>query len=373
MTAPPPTVRLELRVTGKSPEEAFDLLVAGLELGLPRSGIRFESGPKGRLFETYPNGTEKEFARVEVWEPGRRIAFAWHPTDWDPDTPAVSVEYRFEKVEGGTIVRIDYSGLDQAAPIRSPDEQVGWFTSELLQPLIRATTPRGLGDWWTDRSVRRPTGEKARATYADPIYHRPNFLIILERLHLTADDRLLEVGCGGGAFLHDALASGCAAWAVDHSPEMVRLAQEQNRAAIDAGRLEVREADAHHLPFPDALCTCAVSTGAFGFFERPVDVLAEIRRVLCPGGRLVLFSSSKEMKGTPAAPEPFASRIHFYEDDELVNFARAAGLEDVRVDRPEFGRYARAAGLSEEIVAFFETGPRAGQILQARRSSFAPT
>jgi len=74
-----------------------------------------------------------------------------------------------------------------------------------------------LGDWITDRRARRPSGPKARVVYRDPLYHRPNLKAILNVLRLTPDDYLLEVGCGGGAFLADALKSGCKAAAVDHS------------------------------------------------------------------------------------------------------------------------------------------------------------
>lgn len=368
MSSTVPTLKVELLVSDEGPEKAFDRLVGELELTLPRSGLRLEPGPGGRMLETRAEGGEREFARVEAWERGRRIAFAWHPSDWAPDAPAVPVVFRFDPVGGGTRISVEYGDWGPASPLEKADERTGWFASEVIRPLVHATAPRGLGDWLTDRKVRRPTGEGSRATYADPLYHRPNFLVLLERLHLSAEDSLLEVGCGGGAFLHDALKSGCRAWAVDHSPDMVRVAREQNRRSIEEGRLEVREADAHHLPFPDALCSCAVSTGAFGFFAHPEVALAEILRVLRPGGRLVLFSSSKEMKGTPAAPEPYASRIRFYEDQELVDLTRAAGFVDVSIDRPDFGPYARKAGLPDEAVAFFESGPRAGQVLEARRS-----
>jgi hypothetical protein len=37
------------------------------------------------------------------------------------------------------------------------------------------------------------------------------------------------------------------------------------------------------------------------------------------------------LRGTPAAPEPLASRAHFYEDDDLAALARRAGLSDVHV------------------------------------------
>jgi ubiquinone/menaquinone biosynthesis C-methylase UbiE len=136
------------------------------------------------------------------------------------------------------------------------------------------------------------------------LYHRPNFKAILAVLGLRPDDNLLEVGCGGGAFLQDALKSGCKAAAIDHSSDMVRVAREVNHAAIQQNRLEIREADASSLPYPDGIFSGAVMTGVFGFITNPLQALSEIRRVLAPGGRLVLFTGSKELRGTPAAPEP---------------------------------------------------------------------
>ena len=50
-------------------------------------------------------------------------------------------------------------------------------------------------------------------------------------------------------------------------------------------------------------------------------------------GRIVVFTTSPELKGTPAAPYPLATRGHFYEDHELVGHARAAGFGDVDVRR----------------------------------------
>jgi SAM-dependent methyltransferase len=366
MTSTAPTLRLELYVPGVVPEVAFDLLISELGAALGRIGQRLEPGADGQLFERTPTGDEREFARVTAWERGRQIQFDWHPVGPEVAPEAIPVSYRFEKTENGTTIGVEYGPWLPSTPIATGMERVGWFASVLLPGLLQATAPLGFGDWWTDRVARRPSGPSARKTYADPIYHRPNFLLILDRLHLTADDRLLEVGCGGGAFLHDALESGCRAWAIDHSPTMVQLAREQNRAAIEERRATIEEGDAHHLPFPDASCTCAVTTGSFGFWDRPIVGLAEIRRVLAPGGRFVMFSGSKELRGTPAASEPIASRVHWYEDDELVAMAREAGFVAVRVDRPDMVPYARKASLPPDAVAFFDSLPSTGQLLEAR-------
>jgi SAM-dependent methyltransferase len=146
---------------------------------------------------------------------------------------------------------------------------------------------------------------------------------------------------------------------------MVWLACAVNRDAIMEHRLEVREGEADSLPYPDGKFTCAAMTGVFGFLPNPLGALAEIQRVLAVGGRFPLFTGSRELRGTPAAPEPFASRIHFYEDQELEQLARGAGFEEVRVERPNLEQFAREAGVPEEALQLFSE--RAGQLLIARK------
>ncbi len=333
------------------PAVAFDVLAEELAAGLARLGIRFETGPQGRVTE---GGVE--VGRVVAWEPGTLLALEWHPADWQPDE-ATRVEIRFMPAGGGTRVTVEHHGW--GALIDSPGELMGWFAGEVVAPLWRATAPRGLGDWLTDRGARRPSGAQARGTYSDPIYHYPNFRVILNELALRPDDYLLEVGCGGGALLKDALRSGCRAAAVDHSPDMVRQARETNREAIAEGRLEILEANAQRLPFPDEKFTCAAMTAVLGFLSDPVAALAEIRRALRSGGRLVVLGSDPEVKGTMAAPEPMASRLRFYDSDELERLGRGAGFATVRVERRSLEAYARESGVPEAHLALFAgPGPR---------------
>jgi hypothetical protein len=54
-------------------------------------------------------------------------------------------------------------------------------------------------------------------------------------------------------------------------------------------------------------------------------------------GRAVVYTTAPELKGTPAAPYPLATRGHFHEDDELAAHARAAGFRHVEVRRPDEG------------------------------------
>jgi hypothetical protein len=67
-----------------------------------------------------------------------------------------------------------------------------------------------------------------------------------------------------------------------------------------------------------------------------------------------------------AAPEPFASRLRFYDGEELERCGRDAGFETVTVERRSLEQFAREAGVPEEHLSLFEgEGPR---FLLARKS-----
>ncbi len=134
---------------------------------------------------------------------------------------------------------------------------------------------------------------------------------------------------------------------------MVRLAQETNRNEVASGRLTVQQASADSLPFPDGTFTCAAMTGVLGFLPDPIVALKEIRRVLARGGRFVMLGADPELKGTPAAPEPMASRLRFYDNGELEALGRRAGFDEVRVVQRDLEQYAREAGVPEEHLSLF--------------------
>ena len=219
------------------PSAAFEVMVEELSAALVMLGMKLEPGPSGQIVED-----EFQVGNILSWEPGRRVVLKWRAANWKPKE-VTRVELRFEPTENGTRVTLEHEGLSSLLGEES-DELAGWFAREVAAPFLQASAPKRFGDWFTDRRARRPTGAQARATYRDPLHHRPNFKAILRTLSLTREDYLLEVGCGGGALLEEALRSGCKAAAIDHSPDMVNLAREVNQDAIKEGRLEVCEAEA---------------------------------------------------------------------------------------------------------------------------------
>jgi SAM-dependent methyltransferase len=341
------TIRISIGLA-LSPTAAFEILVEELILALAQIGMSLETGANGHI-----TGGEFEVGRVVAWKPGELIRLEWHPTDWRPEE-VTNVEVRFEEVEVGTRVTLEHNGW--GGLIGGPGELAGWFAGSIVAPFMHATAPHGFGNWLTDRRARRPSGIQARDTYRDPLYHYPNFRVILQELALTPTDYLIEVGCGGGAMLSEALKSGCRAAAIDHSLDMVHLARRVNHDAIVEGRLDIRQASADHLPFPDATFTCAAMTGVLGFLPDPVTAFRELRRVLRKGGRLVVLGSDPALRGTPAAPEPMASRLRFYEDDEFQRIAQEAGFTQAQVVRRDLEPFARQVGIPEEHLALF-AGP----------------
>jgi SAM-dependent methyltransferase len=95
---------------------------------------------------------------------------------------------------------------------------------------------------------------------------------------------LLDAGCGTGGFLRrlTSLRPGLATVGLEWNPDAARRAASKSGAPVVSG-------DVNTLPFPDARFGAAVSVDVLCHTAvRPADALAELRRVLLPGGTLVL-------------------------------------------------------------------------------------
>jgi ubiquinone/menaquinone biosynthesis C-methylase UbiE len=170
--------------------------------------------------------------------------------------------------------------------------------------------------------ARRPWGRAARRIYGSPTSHDFLWPGVLEALQLERDDRLLDVGCGGGAFIrHVRETVGCEVAGVDHSRAMIRLAMPY--AALG---------DAQALPFQQGYFTAVSSIQAFMFIPDQLQALREMRRVLDPElGRAVICTAAPEARGTPAVPDFVASRALLNSDEQLLELAERAGFREARL------------------------------------------
>ena len=324
-------------------------------------GIKIELAPGGKVIEN-----NVIVGNIRNWNPPDVVNIEWNTAAaWNQNSQS-SVKIRFEPIgtQSGTRISIESLGLNGLLQ-DSGQSFIEWFSDNIASDFFKAISPARYASWLDDKSGRRPAGKLARETYRNPVYHLPMFKAILYYLKLTKDDYLLEIGCGGGAFIFDALKSGCKAVAIDHSPDMVRVAKEVNAKTIEEQRLKVLESEAENLPFADCSFSCVASNAMFGFIDHPEQFLSEVCRVLDNGGRLVIFTASESVIGTIAAPEPLASLSHYYTNGELIGMTRNAGFKDITVVSPSLEPFAREAGVPEDVAKFFKGSGEGGQLLRA--------
>ncbi|MGQ0840546.1 class I SAM-dependent methyltransferase [Actinokineospora sp.] len=165
------------------------------------------------------------------------------------------------------------------------------------------------------------------------------YRLVFGEVEVSAEDRVLEVGCGlgiGGTWAATELGAG-ELHGVDLNPAQVARASERNAAAIAAagGRLTFRQGAAEAIPFPDNTFDVAVSLEAAQHFADLAGFAAQAHRVLAPGGRLAVATfflpDADHLGELPRRLETFGSGV----DREhplpvFLDHLRAAGFTAVR-------------------------------------------
>jgi SAM-dependent methyltransferase len=104
---------------------------------------------------------------------------------------------------------------------------------------------------------------------------------------ITAESRVLDVGCGVGATpVYLAKSVGCRVVGVDITPKMIEHAEHRATQAGLREKLAFRVADMHQLPFEDGEFDAAIAESVLAFSSAPVEAMREIMRVVKPGGRV---------------------------------------------------------------------------------------
>jgi len=136
------------------------------------------------------------------------------------------------------------------------------------------------------------TSRHLEAAYMTPDVVEQRRLVI-EALALQPGENVLDIGSGPG-FLACEMAAVVgdqgSVHGVDTSESMLAIAAHRERAPGSAPT-EFRAGDALELPYPDASFDVAVSTQVYEYVEDMPAALAQVRRVLRPGGRLLILDT----------------------------------------------------------------------------------
>jgi ubiquinone/menaquinone biosynthesis C-methylase UbiE len=113
------------------------------------------------------------------------------------------------------------------------------------------------------------------------------------RLQVKAGERLLEVGCGAGAFLYPFAQKGAVVSGIDYSPTLLEIA----RRVLPGGTFH--QAEANRLPHDTGSFDKLTSMGVFMYFPGwpyAEQALDEMIRVLKPGGRALVLDINDAAK-----------------------------------------------------------------------------
>jgi len=221
------------------------------------------------------------------------------------------------------------------------------------------------------REYSTEDGLRTRASVYGGLAGPDSLEIAFGAVREAAPEHVLEVGCGWGDFaarVQEEL--GATVVAIDLSPRMVELARERG---VDA-----REGDVQQLPFEDAAFDCAVANY---MLYHPADIdraLAELRRVLRPGGRLVAATNGQrhlEELWLLVGRDKSKETRHFFSEDGEELLRRHFGSVD-RVDvesQLTFGDTAAVRGYVASSIAHKHLAERVpdldGPLVAARRGT----
>jgi ubiquinone/menaquinone biosynthesis C-methylase UbiE len=119
---------------------------------------------------------------------------------------------------------------------------------------------------------------------------------IVRKSKVPLGSTLLDLGCGGGAFIHKMVKNNCVkkACGIDHSDKMIGLSTGKNKRFINEGLVDIRQASVAHLPFNDTIFDTATALETIQFWPVLETSIREVGRVLKKNGHFIIINRFPE-------------------------------------------------------------------------------
>jgi ubiquinone/menaquinone biosynthesis C-methylase UbiE len=157
----------------------------------------------------------------------------------------------------------------------------------------------------------------------------------LQHVHVEKNFTILDVGCGGGRTIQKlaALAPEGVVNGVDYAPGSVAASSAKNAHLIKAGRVEIKQASVSQLPFPENTFDLVTAIETQYYWPDLVKDMQEIRRVLKPGGKLIVIAESYKKGAYNWLQRPFMKLLkssNLSVDDQRELFS-TAGYTQIQI------------------------------------------
>jgi SAM-dependent methyltransferase len=131
--------------------------------------------------------------------------------------------------------------------------------------------------------------QRARAECHDAVVRRTS---VVQALQAVTGERILEVGCGGGAYAYEVgkcVGPSGRVCAIDISDDQITAARER---CAELGWVECRTMNVLDMSYDDAQFDAVYSVQVLEYIQSVDDALREIARVLKPGGRVLVYATN---------------------------------------------------------------------------------
>ena len=175
------------------------------------------------------------------------------------------------------------------------------------------------------------------ARYYDRIwafYIRETTRKTLDRLEAPIRARVLDVGCGTGEMLRQLRMTrpSVTLSGIDPCKKMLALSYEKLGDVVD-----LRQGYAESLPYADDSFDAVISNSVFHYIREPRKALAEMARVLVPGGQLLITDWSRDYMMCRLCDRVLrlieGAHVQVYSGDELRALLKAGGFIEIAVER----------------------------------------
>lgn len=153
----------------------------------------------------------------------------------------------------------------------------------------------------------------------------------LSHLKTAQEWAVLDVGCGGGANISRLLKRCASVTGLDYSEVSVEKSKKVNAVAIQSGKCQIVQGDVSKLPFNKEGFDLVTAFETVYFWPGPKESLAEIYRVLKPGGVFFICNEADSKN----AWEDRIEGMKIYTPEELRVILEAAGFSDIQITRKE--------------------------------------